>query len=327
MGDYDRAIASGEGALVEPVGELGIRVVGGVYLGAAYHYSGDYPQAIDCYRRTLASLEGQPVQERFGLVALASVLTRAYLTMSLAEVGQLADGRAYGKEAVRIAEAANHPYSQIWAKTWLGYLYLRSGDPAIEILQHALALCEETGTRIGFPLAAAYLGSAYAQADRLDEAIPLLEQAVDAAIPIGVALAQALRLSLLSEAYLHAGRTPDALEAADRALALSREHKERGHEAWTLRLLGEIHGSYDPPKFETAHAFYSQAIALADKLGMCPLVGHCEVGLARLYRRAGDHKQAKLHLDAATRIYREIGAAFWLTNAEASIGALVTARP
>jgi tetratricopeptide (TPR) repeat protein len=250
MGDYDRAIASGEGALAEPVGELGIRVVAGVYLGVAYHYSGDYPQAIDCYRRTLASLEGQPVQERFGLVALASVLTRAYLAMSLAEVGQFAEGRAYGEEAVRIAEAANHPYSQIWAKNWLGYVYLRSGDPAIEILQHALALCEETGTRLGFPFAASYLGSTYAQADRLDEAIPLLEQAVDAAVPMRLVMAQALRLSLLGEAYLHAGRTANALESAERALALSREHKERGHEAWALRLLGEIHRESNPPALD-----------------------------------------------------------------------------
>jgi len=325
MADYDRAIASGEGALVEPVGELGIRVAGGVYLGVAYHNSGDYAQAIDCYRRTLASLEGQPLHERFGLVALPSALTRGYLAMSLAEVGQFAEGRAYGEEAARIAEAANHPYSQIWAKSWLGYLYLRSGEPKIETLQHALALCEETGTRIGFPYAASYLGSAYVQAGRLDEALPLLEQAVNAAATIKL-WGEALRVSLLSEAYLYAGRTPDALEAAERALTLSRGHKERGHEAWTLKLLGDIHWSYDTPKFETALAFYSQAIALADKLEMCPLVGHCEVGLARLYRSTGDQKQAKIHFDAATRIYREIGAEFWLRNAEASIGAMVTAR-
>ena len=326
MGDYGRAIASGEGALVEPVGELGIRVVAGVYLAAAYHYSGDYLRAIDCFRRTLASLEGQPVQERFGLVALASVITRVYFAMSLGEVGQFAEGRANGEEAVRIAEAENHPYSQIWAKNFLGYFYLRSGDPAIEILKHALALCEETSTRLGFPFAASYLGSAYTQAGRLDEAIPLLEQAVDAAVAMRLAMAQALRLSLLGEAYLYAGRTPDALESAERALALSREHKERGHEAWTLRLLGEIHGSYDPPKFETAEAFYRQAITLADKLGMSPLVAHCQVGLARLYQRSGDHKQTQTHMHTASQIYREIGAEFWLTRVETLIAAQDMAR-
>ena len=321
MGDHERAIASGEGALVEPVGELGIRVVAGLYLGAAYHYSGDYPQAIDCYRRTLASLEGQPVQERFGLVALASVLTRGFFAMSLGEVGQFAEGRAHGEEAVRIAEAANHPYSQIWAKNFLGYLYLRSGDPAIEILKHAVALCIDTGTRLGFPFAASYLGSAYAHTGRLDEAISLLEQAVDAAVPMRLAMAQALRLSLLGEAYLYAGRTADALESAERALALSREHKERGHEAWTLRLLGEIHRSDDPPKFETAEAFYRQAIALADKLGMRPLAAHCQVGLARLYQRAGDRKQAQTHRESASQIFREIGAESWLKKAETELGA------
>ena len=326
MGDYERAIASGEAALVEPVGELGVRVVAGVYLGVAYHYSGDYPQAIDCFRRTLASLEGQPVQERFGLVVLASVITRAYFAMSLVEVGQFAEGRAHGEEAVRIAETANHPYSQIWAKTFPGYFYLRIGEPAIEILKHALALCEETGTRLGFPFAASYLGSAYAQAGRLAEAIPLLEQAVDAAVPMRLALAQALRASLLGEAYLYAGRMADAIESAERALTLSQEHKERGHEAWTLRLLGEIHRSYDPPKVKLAEAFYRQALDLAEKLGMRPLVAHCQIGLARLYQRVGDHKQARTHLESAMRNYREIGAEFWLTRAATLITARDTAR-
>jgi tetratricopeptide (TPR) repeat protein len=317
MGDYDRAIASGRGALVEPVGELGIRVVAGLYLGVAYHTSGDYQQAIDCYTRTLACLEGQPVQERFGLVALASVLTRAYLAMSLAEVGLFSEGLAHGKEAVRIAEAENHPYSQIWAKNWLGYLYLRSSDPAIEILEQALALCKDTGTRIGFPFAGSYLGSAYARADRLDEAIALLEQAVDAAVSMRFAMAQALRLSLLSEGYLHAGRTADALDSAERALALSREHKERGHEAWTLRLLGEVHRTYDPPEVELADTYYRQALDLAEKLGMRPLVAHCQVGLARLYQQAGDRNQAQTHMDAAAHTYRELGAESWLTRARA----------
>ena len=51
---------------------------------------------------------------------------------------------------------------------------------------------------------------------------------------------QSLRTVWLSEAYLLAGREADARAAAQRALGLARQHKERGHEAYTLRLLGEI---------------------------------------------------------------------------------------
>ena len=44
----------------------------------------------------------------------------------------------------------------------------------------------------------------------------------------------------LSEAYLLAGRDADGSAAAQRALDLARQPKERGQEAWALRLLGEI---------------------------------------------------------------------------------------
>lgn len=128
-------------------------------------------------------------------------------------------------------------------------------------------------------------------------------------------MAQALRLSLLSEAYLYAGRTPDAIESAERALTLSREHKERGHEAWTLKLLGEIHGSSDPAKVDLAEAFYRQALALAEKLGMRPLVAHCHFGLGRLDQQ-GKRKQTREHFTIATTMYREMDMQLWLERAE-----------
>ena len=44
----------------------------------------------------------------------------------------------------------------------------------------------------------------------------------------------------LGEGYLLSGRLADASDLAERALQLSRTHKERGHEAWALKLLGDV---------------------------------------------------------------------------------------
>ena len=81
------------------------------------------------------------------------------------------------------------------------------------------------------------LGYAYALSGRSAEAISLLEEGVERLID-GEGKSQ--RTIWLSEAYLLAGREADARAAAQRALGLARQHKERGHEAYTLRLLGEI---------------------------------------------------------------------------------------
>ena len=57
-------------------------------------------------------------------------------------------------------------------------------------------------------------------------------------------------LAALSEGYLLAGRLDEAMPLAQRALDVARQHKERGNEAWALRLLGEIAAQRDSPAVE-----------------------------------------------------------------------------
>jgi tetratricopeptide (TPR) repeat protein len=116
-------------------------------------------------------------------------------------------------------------------------------------------------------------------------------------------LFRVLLLGWLSEGYSLAGRTDDALERAQHALELSRDHKERGWEAWTLRLLGEIASCRDPPQFRDAKDSYRQALAIAEELRMSPLVAHCHFGLGKLYRDTGQPEEASGHLATAKKMY------------------------
>jgi hypothetical protein len=59
------------------------------------------------------------------------------------------------------------------------------------------------------------------------------------------------------------------------------------------------------------------ALALANELGMRPLVARCHLGLGKLYRRTDKREQAREHLDTATTMYREMGMTYWLEKAEA----------
>ena len=70
---------------------------------------------------------------------------------------------------------------------------------------------------------------------------------------------------------------------ARRALTLARDSKQRGLEAWALRLLGKIAAQQEPPAVEQAEAHYRQARAIASELGMRPLLAHCHLGLGTLY--------------------------------------------
>ena len=121
----------------------------------------------------------------------------------------------------------------------------------------------------------------------------------------------------LGEAYVLAGRLEDALELAERALTFARESGQRGDEAWALRLLGEVTARRDPPEHADGH--YRDALALAEELGMRPLVAHCHLGLGKLYRRTGKREQAQKHVATATTMYRDMGMTYWLEQAEAEM--------
>ena len=49
---------------------------------------------------------------------------------------------------------------------------------------------------------------------------------------------------------------------------------------------------------------------------MRPLVAHCHLGLAKLYRRTGTRREAQEHFATATTMYREMDMRFWLEKAE-----------
>ena len=153
--------------------------------------------------------------------------------------------------------------------------------------------------------------------------MPLLEQAEQTGAVVGTLGGQSLRVGYASEAYLLAGRMQDAVQLAGRALDLARAHKERGYQAWALRLLGEIAAHQDPPDIEPAAHHYWQALALAEELGMCPLVAHCHLGLGTLYVKAGQRQQARVELSTAIEMYRAMAMTFWLPQAETALAQVV----
>jgi len=103
------------------------------------------------------------------------------LAYCLAQVGAFAEGSTIGEEAVRMAEAIDHPDSLAGACHGVGVLYLSKGDlhQAMPVLEGSLALCRAWNIWAWFPPLASALGYAYALSGRIAEALPLLEQAVE----------------------------------------------------------------------------------------------------------------------------------------------------
>jgi tetratricopeptide (TPR) repeat protein len=323
MGKQDQAIKSGKSALAmnAVLGDFTLQIMTNFRLGQAYLALGDYRQAIDFLMKNVIALEGEHVLQHFGLAGLASVLSRTMLVWAFAECGNFVEGRGRAEEGIRIAEAVDPPFSRIMAYVGAGMVALRQGDPykASPVLERGLDVCHSHDIPVFFAWVASLLGYAYALLGRMTEALPLLEQAVEHMASVSVKFSYALWVALLGEAYLLTGRLEEALVHAERALDLSRAHKEQGHEAWTLRLLGEIAAQRKPPEVEEAESHYQQALALAEELGMRPLQAHCHCGLGTLYAAIGRPEQARAELDTAIELYHAMDMTFWLPQAEAAL--------
>jgi tetratricopeptide (TPR) repeat protein len=269
----------------------------------------------------VATLQGELLYERFGLNGSVAVDSRAWLSYCHAERGAFTEGLAMAAEGLRIAETVNDPFSLINACYGVSVVSLRQGDVqrGIPVLERGMGLCQDWHSPLLLPRQAAALGLAYALDGRVAAGLALVEHGVEQAVAMGRPKALVLPVARLSEAYLLAGRLEDAHQRAAQAVELARQYTQRGNQAWALWLLGESTARQASPAVEPATDHYRQALVLAEVLSMRPLQAHCHHGLGTLYARQGQSNQARTALSTAIELYRAMGMAFWLPQAEAAL--------
>jgi tetratricopeptide (TPR) repeat protein len=268
-----------------------------------------------------AALEAGASSISTGVASPVAVGTN-YLGWSLAELGEFAEATRRTEESLRLAEALENPHRLMTACMGVGMVHLRQGNvpAALPPLEHGLQICHTFGfTALMFHGIAASLGAAYALVNRSAEAIALLRKVADQAASMKLVSDHLLGAIPLAEVALATGQDEEAAQRGAHALDLARRHKQRGHEAYALRLLGEVAARRDDTDAQAAEAHYQGAIGLARELGMRPLIAHCHLGLGRLHRRTGKREQAQEHLTTATTMYREMDMRFWLEQVKAEM--------
>src|SRR5262249_5405974 len=129
-------------------------------------------------------------------------------------------------------------------------------------------------------------------------------------------------LALLGDAYGRAGRIDEAVSSGQRALDIARRLGQRGNEARTLYLLGNIYRCERSADLSQARAAYHEALALAHELGMRPLKAQCHLALGELAAKRGNKQQARDQLTVAVEMFREMGMQTWPEQAESALKAL-----
>ena len=292
-GDLPEALAFGENAqaIAESLGDVPLQVTGNLHLGAACLGTGDYRQGRGrLCAGSSAWLEGDRRRERFGETRISCRGGPAiHLTWIFTEQEGSRKGSPTARKAVRLAEALDHPYSLAWACWVLARVQITKGEIGHGARLHrtgagAVSRVEPDSFFSG--LNTGGLGDAYARSGRIAEGISLLQQGLSALETMGHRLAQSFFLVPLGEAYVL--RRPARGRARVRRASphpCPRGRSTPSRSGGPLRLLGEVAARRDLP--EQAEGHYRDALALAEQLGMRPLVAHCHLGLGKLYRRTG----------------------------------------
>jgi tetratricopeptide (TPR) repeat protein len=325
VGNVEGALAAGQEAL-----ELAATLRDPVLKVEVSYRVGQVRARIGDYRRAAAMLRGNVealARSTPGNMPVGCIHSQARLAWVLGMLGEFAEGRRHGEEALRLAivDGQWQGDAPIMARARLGWLYLAQGDlaAAIRVFEEGLALCRASGQRASLGAIVGGLGEAYAHMGRLAEGLALLEEARRDDLHTGALGGDyAAHLRQLSTVYLLAGRIDEAWQHACQELALARQQKARGEEARALFQLGAVQAQASPPDIPQAEARYHEALTLAEELGMRPLQAHCHRGLGMLYATTGQQEQARAALSTAIALYRAMEMTFWLPQAEAGLAAV-----
>jgi tetratricopeptide (TPR) repeat protein len=307
-----RAVAIGEG-----LDDAGLLATTRYYLGYSLTIRGDYHQALAVLHLNLSPLASDP---RLG-GAPVSLTTRAWTGHCLSELGEFDEAAALGEETLQSAQQDGR--ADAVAQAMLGVAHVarvRDDHPtAIVWYERVIELGRTQSVPFAVILGTANLGQTLARAGRPSEARPLLER--------GLLLLE--RAGNLFQYTMHLGwlaRVCDAEGDIARALDLARQSVDQaaaqGHRGVLAENRCHLATILAHAGASDAEGTYREALALAEELGMRPLQAQCHLGLGQLYRKLGRAEDARAELSRAVTLFREMGMAFWLPEAETELAQL-----
>jgi tetratricopeptide (TPR) repeat protein len=313
LGQLDAAVATGQAALeaARRHGELELRINAANFLVQALYYRGDYQRVLELAAESLADWpDNWAYRYHLGNPAPASVFNRAFMAMSLAQLGRFGEAAAYESQAIALAEPTQNAFAIAVAHVSVPTLHPLRGDwPAARARVERFIEVARTGHIVGF-LSTALAASALILAEsgepgeaavRVEEASSLLErQAAHGIGNLGGSYCS------LGRACLALGRIDEAKTFGQRALELSPSLP--GIAAHALVLLGDVACHQESASAE-GEACYGQAMSMVEPRGMRPLAARCHAGLAAICRSHGRNREADEHARACAALHCELNAA------------------
>ena len=175
LGEPDEALVTGTRALeiAGRLGDLRLRILATSNLVQMYYPGGEYERAVELTTDNLAALPADWVYDYFERGAPISVLDRAWLVMSLVQMGRFAEATEYEAEATRLSKPTERAFTLCMAHWAAGWLHLVKGDwaKARSRLEQWIAVARTGNVVVHLPWAVALSAWVLAQLGEASEAL------------------------------------------------------------------------------------------------------------------------------------------------------------
>jgi len=282
---FDKAIALGSRtqAIADSLRDLDLQTLTTTFLEQVHFHLANYPLVIELAEQNLARLPPERAREFFGNQSPPAVYDRFWLVESLAQLGRFADAGQIAPSMLEVAESLDHAWTLGLALVATGKLHLFRGDwqRAKPLLDRGVEV-----TRAGFvdllvPYTMAPAAWVHAALGNRETADAYANESERIALRQGQAGLIAHRgwyYQCAGRARLLLGQIEDALRLAKSACEASSE--QPGYMAWAVHLLADV--SFAMSDWSTAERSYLDALLIAERQRMRPLIAHCHRGLACL---------------------------------------------
>ncbi|HSE93879.1 MAG TPA: adenylate/guanylate cyclase domain-containing protein, partial [Methylomirabilota bacterium] len=276
-GEHDRAIDYGQRCLERAAArdDLGLRVTGMYYLCHAYWAIGRFSDALREARDIMALLAGPRATDRFGLSGMPYAGACGFAAMALAELGDFTGALEMLDAGQRVADGADHLYSQMVVAATRGRVLVATGraHDSIVLLEQTAATCRDKRFVGQLINALKYLAEAYVMTGRPADAIAPARESIALQEQAKVYVERPFKHSTLARAYLALGDLDQAEAELGQALAFAERNGERGNEGWARLVGAEIAARRGDRA--CAARLLDEAQDVAEELAMRPLLERC----------------------------------------------------
>jgi predicted ATPase len=222
------------------------------------------------------------------------ITARIMLARTFWILGEVEQAETLALEAIGLARAAGHPYTLVFALTFLSRIYsaVRNAERTLELTNEAISVSTQYSFELGLALATASQGWALAEKGQ-EDGLGKLINGLSAIRDTGGSLDNTFTLALLAEIYLRNNRIEEGLGAIEEAQKLAVTGGELFWQAELFRRKGELLLGQSDPSVQAAEECFCKALKIAQDQHAKMLELRAATSLAKLWRKLNKSDEAK----------------------------------